>query len=84
MLRPSVGLKQSSKMPGKIVVYIKKKIATELVEFRKELVAGLTRAKGRAYKVCSAQSSGNIEAVVMQQSRSTLMSYGAISILGML
>lgn len=34
------------KMPGKIVGCIKKKIATELAEFRKELVAGLTRAKG--------------------------------------
>ena len=34
------------KMSGKIVGCIKKKIATELAEFRKELVAGLTRAKG--------------------------------------
>lgn len=32
-------------MPGKIAGYMKKKIATELAEFRKELVAGLTRAK---------------------------------------
>ena len=30
------------KMPGKIAGYMKKKIATELAEFRKELVAGIT------------------------------------------
>ena len=71
------------KVPGKIVGRLKRKIASELAEFRKAFVAGLAQAKEAIQSMFTSKASGSSSSghAAIQKHFDEL--WGAISKLGM-